>query len=103
MRGQNAILSTLPALIETRPEHKGQRNVHLDRRDDALAARFYYHCHIKRMRYEAALLELETEFFIVPNVIVQRLTLRTDYLKTLSSAKTEVGHLKKLYPFYAWN
>jgi hypothetical protein len=103
MRGHNAICNTLPSLIEAKPEQKGQRNVHLDRRDDALAARFYYYYHIKQKRYDAVLLELETEFFIVPNVIAQRLSLRVDYLKKLSNGKADLSQLRKLFPFYAWN
>ncbi|MBS1526711.1 MAG: hypothetical protein JST19_13725 [Bacteroidetes bacterium] len=103
MRGQNAICSALPSLIKSNPNQKGHRNVHLERRDDALAARFYYHYQLKQKRYEAALLDLEAEFFIVPNVIIQRLALRTDYIKELSKKEIGVSQLRKLFPFYAWN
>jgi hypothetical protein len=103
MRGQNAIISIFDTSIESKPEQKGQRNVHLDRRDDALAARFYFYHHIKRTRYDDILIRLETEFFIVPNVIIQRLALRTDYMKELSRKEANRRQLRKLFPFYAWN
>jgi hypothetical protein len=55
--------------------------VHIDRRDDALAARFYFYHHIIRKRYDDILLELEKEFFLTPNVIIQRLAQRTEYMR----------------------
>ncbi|HVS92460.1 MAG TPA: hypothetical protein VHE59_10525 [Mucilaginibacter sp.] len=103
MRGQKIIQSALQAPIEAKPLQKGHRNVHLDRRDDALAARFYYHYQIKEKRFERALLDLEAEFFIVPNVIIQRLALRKDYLKELGKKAISVKQLRELFPFYAWN
>lgn len=103
MRGQNAILSVFKTPIESKPEQKGHRNVHLDRRDDALAARFYYHYQLKQKRYETALIDLETEFYIVPNVIIQRLALRTEYMKELGRKNTDIKRLRKMFPFFSWN
>ena len=103
MRGSNAILSLFPSPIETHPEQKGRRNVHLDRRDDALAARFYFYHHIVRIRYDDILLKLEQEFFITTNVVIQRLNTRTNYMKDLSKQGAQAAYLKKMFPFYVWN
>jgi hypothetical protein len=81
MRGTTALTSLFPSSIEAKSEQKGQRNVHIDRRDDALAARFYFYHHIIRKRYDDILLELEKEFFLTPNVIIQRLAQRTEYMR----------------------
>ena len=103
MRGQQAILSLFPSAIEPKPEQKGQRNVHIDRRDDALAIRFYYYHHIKRMRFDDIFIALETEFFITPGVINQRLALRSDFMKVLGSKQPNINELRRMLPFYAWN
>jgi len=103
MRGNTALTSLFPTSVEGRLEKKGQRSVHLDRRDDALAARFYFYHHYIRKRYDDILLELEKEFFITPHVIIQRLNQRVDYLKELSRKKTKVSSLKKMFPFFVWN
>jgi hypothetical protein len=103
MRGNQAFTSLFPTGIEPKPDQKGQRNVHLDRRDDALALRFYYYHHFERVRYDDILLKLEIEFFITPNVIAQRLNTRTDYMKELSRTQPKVTDLRKLLPFFHWN
>jgi hypothetical protein len=89
MRGQLSLITALPSSIEPKPEQKGQRNVHLDRRDDALAIRFYFY--------------YQLEFFITPNVIIQRLNQRTDFMKELSGKNPKLADLKKMLPFYSWN
>jgi len=103
MRGQKTITSIFPSAIETKPEQKGHRNVHQDRRDDALAARFYFHFHICRKRYDDCLLDMEQEFFITTLYIAQRLSTRGDYMKQLVRTEAKITDLKKLFPFYAWN
>lgn len=104
MRGQQAITSLFPKAIDPKPEQKGHRNVHIDRRDDLLAARFYYYHHIKRMRYDDILYQLENhEVFITSLVIAQRLTLRADYMKYLLEQKTTTADLKRMFPAFAWN
>jgi hypothetical protein len=102
MRGTNAIASIFPTSIESKPEQKGQRNVHLDRRDDAIATRFYFYHHIKRLRYDDILLKLEREFFLTPNVIIQRLNERTAFMKDLAQKAPKRDALKKMLPFYGW-
>lgn len=75
----------------------------LRQRGEALAARFYYHSHIKRLRYDDCLLNLEKEFFITNLYISQRLTARTELIKKLVDKKANKRGLKKQYPHYDWN
>lgn len=103
MRGAQAIAGIFPSAIDTKPEQKSHRNVFIDRRDDALAARFYFYFHIKRLRYDDCLLNMESEFFITSRVISERLVLRADYMKELINRETQAADLRKLFPFYAWN
>ncbi|HTK22398.1 MAG TPA: hypothetical protein VL442_22930 [Mucilaginibacter sp.] len=103
MRGQTSIINQLPISVTSNPANKGFRNVHLDKRDDALAARFYYYHHIKRMRYDDILLRLEKEFFITPGVITQRLQVRADFMKALSNNNTDANKLRREYPQFSWN
>jgi len=103
MRGQQAIIKIFPSQIKPKTEQKGHRNVHMSRRDDALAVRFYYYYQIVRKQYEDTLLALEVEFFITPDVIVQRLSARTEYMKELTRSEPKITDLKKMLPFYSWN
>jgi hypothetical protein len=102
IRGTQSVLSLFPTSIDTKTEQKGHRNVHIDRRDEVLTTRFYYYYQIRRMRYDDALVELETEFFITPNVILQRIGLKGDLMKQLVKNETKVTTLRKKYPFFNW-
>ena len=103
MRGHHTLYTSIfPSAVVVESPRKGQRNVHMDRRDEALASRYYYHAQILRRRYDDCLANLEQEFFITPSVIVQRLNEKQPYLKDLVSRKTTVSELKKLYPHFVW-
>lgn len=102
LRGQQTIISFYPTSIEQKPQQKGHRSVHINRRDDVLTTRFYYYYHIRRIRYDDILLELEKEFFITPDVIVQRLRLTGPLAKQLLKTETRIEQLKKLYPWFNW-
>ena len=103
MRGQHTLYSSIfPSAVVVEAPRKGQRNVHIDKRDEALACRYYYHAQILRRRYDDCLQHLELEFFITPSVIIQRLNDKQSLLKELVSKKTTVAELKKQYPYYVW-
>ncbi len=103
MRGYQVITSNFPTAVESKPEQKGHKSVHQDRRDDALAARFYYHFHILRKRYDDCLTDMEAELFLTPLYIAQRLATKGDYMKQLLRQEADRNALKKLFPFYSWN
>lgn len=102
LRGQQSIVKVFPVSVIDKPENKGQKSVHISRRDEVLTARFYYYYHLKRMRYDDILLELEKEFFITPNVVVQRLSLTGDLAKQLVRDEATTTELKRQYPLFVW-
>lgn len=103
MRGVQAIVGLFPSSIESKSENKSQRNFYLEQRDDALAARFYYYFHIKRLRYDDCLLSMENEFYITSRVISERVLLKGDRLKDLVAKATTGKQLAKVYPHYKWD
>ncbi len=103
MRGHQTLYTSLfPSSVVVEAPRKGQRNVHLDRRNEVLASRYYYHAQILRRRYDDCLHHLEQEFFITPSVIVQHLNEKTGFIKELVAKKTNITDLKKLYPHFVW-
>ncbi|MBU1373841.1 MAG: hypothetical protein KJ712_06405 [Bacteroidetes bacterium] len=103
-RGQNSLFTSLfPSSIPVNPDNKGKRNSLIDKRDEALIFRYYYHAEIKRTRYDDCLTNLEKEFFITAGVITQRITLNVDTLKKIVAQKASAYQLKKKFPHFDWN
>lgn len=103
-RGQQALFTTLFPTSVTPPDSdtKGER-LFIDKRDDALAYRYYFYVQIKRLRYDDCLLHLESDFFIGSRSIVLRLDSRKDLLKILIKQDAKVSVLKKKFPQFNWN
>lgn len=98
MRGKQVLYDNIfPTSLESaaKPDLK-------ERRDDKLAARFYFYAHICRYRYEKCLTNLEHEFDISHTQIIKRLSLRTDYIKDLVNQGTTTKELSRLFPYYNW-
>ncbi len=102
MQGQQALFTTLFPSSLDRAKTKGSSNLHTDRRDEALACRYYYYMEVVRNRYDDVLVQLEKEFFITPAVIIQRLTAERSLLKGIIGAKPKLSDLKKKYPYFIW-
>jgi hypothetical protein len=103
MRGKNLLYEDLiPSSLEETAGKKSQRNAFLDERDDALAHRYYYYAHLCRYRYDDCLNALSREFFLTANVIIQRLTSRTELIRQLVSEDKQPGELRRLYGWYNW-
>ena len=101
-RGQTTLFTNIFITDTPNTDRKGQRNVLIDRRDEALAYRYYFHIEILRKRYDDALKDLENEFFITENVIVQRLTPYADYLRSMKVKNTKPIVMRKKYPWFNW-
>ena len=71
-------------------------------RDDALAARYYFHANIERYPYEDCLLMLNQAFFISPDQIIKRLNKRSEMIKKMILEKATPSDLKKSFPHYDW-
>jgi hypothetical protein len=103
-RGQNSLFTSLfPSSIQSDSNNQGKRNVLIEKRDEALICRYYYHAEIKRTRYDDCLSSLEKEFFITAGVITQRITLNLDTLKKIVEQKASAYQLKKQFPHFDWN
>lgn len=103
MRGKNSLYDDLiPCSVSTELGQKSRRNSFIEERDDALAYRYYFHAHICRFRYDDCLLHLSREFFLSHNVIIQRLSGRTNLLKSLVAANVQPAELRKMYPHFNW-
>ncbi|MBY0244489.1 MAG: hypothetical protein K2Q03_03440 [Sphingobacteriaceae bacterium] len=102
MRGQTTLTSILPSSVTSDSQRKGQRNVLIYQRDEALAYRYYYYAEIKRLRFDDCLLKLEKEFFITANVVSRRLVNQTDVVKKLVAQKARATYFKKKYPHFSW-
>jgi len=103
LRGQNTLFTNIfPSSIAPENNRQGRRNALIDKRDEALADRYYYYVHLKRSRYDDALLSLEQEFFITADTIGTRLTPYVDYLKQLTSTNVKVSMLRRKYPHLNW-
>ena len=104
-RGQQSLFTTLfPTSVtpSTDSDSKGER-LFIDKRDDAIAYRYYFYVQIKRLRYDDCLLHLESDFFIGSRSIVMRLDSRKDLLKGLIKQDAKVNVLKKEFPQFNWN
>jgi len=102
MRGKTALYDNMiPTSIEEVGQ-KSRRNTFIDDRDDAMAFRYYFYAHLCRCRYDDCLKELSREFFLTHNVIIQRLSRRTDLIRSLVTENKQPAELKKEYGWFRW-
>lgn len=104
MRGQQSLFDNVfPSSVASNPDNQGRRNTLIDKRDECLVYRYYFHAEIKRKRYDDCLADLEKEFFITAGVITQRITLNLDLLKKVTDKKANLLSLKRKFPHWNWN
>jgi hypothetical protein len=101
LRGKNALMGIVSNDLKTVSE-KHVKGCFTTGRDDALAARFYYHAHLLGKRYDVCLSALNKEFFLSETVITQRLMTRQGFIKELRVDNTTAKDLQQLYPHYSW-
>lgn len=103
IRGQQTLFTNIfPSSIKRDSERKGTRNVFIEDRDIAIAHRYYYYIHIRRQRYDDTLRDLEKEFFLTADYIIQRLTPCVELIKDLTHRNVKVSLLKRKYPHWTW-
>lgn len=93
-----AILSIESKTIGT----KGKKGILLEKRNDALASRFYYYFSLSEFRYEACISRLSDEFHLGENTIEQILVKRQAFIKHLKDDETDLKQLQKQYPAWQW-
>ncbi len=100
MRGRKTLYQDL-FIDKPTPSGDGKR-LYLDRRDEALAHRYYFYANIVGYSYEACLLRLEEEFYLSSRAIIQRLDQNMDVLKSLIKTAPKLSEIKQKYPYYTW-
>ena len=99
MNGQ--LTSYFPPRGDNR-RRKGRSEELLAQRDEKLAVRFYYYCHIRGDGYETTITSLVNEFDICERVVIDRLKANQPVLDELFTQKPPVTHLKRKIPHFAW-
>jgi hypothetical protein len=98
MRGSKALYHDVFPSSVKRPK----RTALLAKRDTAMTHRYYYYAQLQRLRYDDCLMRLSEEFFITPDVIVQRLQGMHELLRVLIASRMSVADLRKAYPHFSW-
>jgi hypothetical protein len=96
MRGQRTLFDNLLP-DEKRVFKKGRSARLIERRDEFLMTRYFYHTEVKRLRYDDVLKVMsEDEFFIEPETVMNRLKCLADELKVRFQSKPTLAKLKEL-------
>jgi len=85
-----------------RSARKGRSEARISRRDEKLAARFYYYAEILKLNYSSIMSKLSEEFDIDETVVSARLKEKQIVLDKLFKDKPSVRLLRRQYPFYCW-
>jgi hypothetical protein len=81
---------------------KGRSAELIDDRNSVLIARFYYHMEIKRLRYDDIIHQLQREFFLSEQRIVDVLTGNQNILDNYMDDKPATKELKHLFSWFVW-
>lgn len=85
------------------PLKKGRSESRISRRDEKLAARFYYYSEIRKINnYSKILSQLSEEFDIDEGVVSYRMKKRADLLDKIYSEKPSIHLLRAKYPYFSW-
>ncbi len=97
MRGQDILFNKHLEPLKIAPsDNKERRNM-------VLSARYYYHMHYQRLRFDDIIYQLSNEFFLSEKRIVDILTDLRDVIDTFMKSKPELKELRKEYGWYNWD
>jgi len=83
---------------------KKGRNAHLiEKRNEKLFHRYYYHSRIRHLNYETVLLELANDFDLSQSTLVQIIEFNTQRIKEIGDRKLTRQKLKNLFPSFSWS
>lgn len=88
---------------KTAPARKGRSSELITRRDNKLAARFYFYCEIKKISYADTITRLSQEFDIAEKVVLDRLRINQEELDRVFNERPNPAKLRKEIPFLNWN
>lgn len=106
MRGSRSIFTSLfenePPPVVVVAERKGRSEVLLNKRNELLICRYYYHARIMGLQYAVSLRKLEGEMYIAERTIINTLEQNRDILKALIATKPTVKYFRDKFPAFQW-
>ncbi len=81
---------------------KGRSKALVDERNNQLIHRYYYHAHIRCLKYELVLAALQKDFCLSATTVTALIASRSDDAQSLFKAKPTTAHLIKKYPHFNW-
>jgi len=81
---------------------KGRSSALLEKRNEKICYRFYYHSRILLLRYEYVLIALTNEFDLSEWTLIEIIAKYANQLKAISDRKFTRAQLKSVYPFFSW-
>lgn len=82
---------------------RGRSSDLIQKRNECLVLRYYFHSKIRRLKYEDVLSVLSEEFFLSEYTIVKIVSLIPDIAREAFRAEITVTELQKRYQFLKWN
>ncbi len=103
MRGQQSLFDNYIEKPVKKTTRKGRSSDMIALRDECLLHRYYYHIKLQGKRYDIAIQELSTEFWIKNSNIIYRLQCNSERLEQIMKhEQPELRQLKSMYPWWAW-
>lgn len=84
------------------PERKGRNELLVQKRNELLICRYYYHVKIIGCQYSVALSALENEMFITKRTIVDTIQKHHSLLKELHHIKPDIKYFRSKFSFLQW-
>jgi hypothetical protein len=102
MRGQKVFKELVGAQSLGAPAQKGRNNKLVAKRNECLAARYYYYAFYRNMCYEEIIRQLVSEFFLAPNTIVNIIQDHTDVIRSLREKALVKYSFQTKWPHLKW-
>lgn len=102
MRGSN-VIGKLFNDDDANKHRKGRSKDLHNKRNLALAYRYYYYSKFTKMRYEAIIEMLSNEFYITPVTLAEALQDNADTLSKVKKESPSIAYLKTNYKHYNWS
>lgn len=104
MKGKTQLFNAHLGVQENtlRTTKRGRSAERLDARDRKLVSRYYYYTYCKRWKYEDTIRQLESEFDLVEQTVIARLSAKNEDITSLFERKPKLSEFKLLYPFLVW-
>ena len=102
MRGQRVYKEIIKGSGISNTIHRGRNNSLVSKRNECLAARYYYWGFYKNLSYEEILRLLVSEFFLSPVTIGNIILGQTEYLAAMKQKGPSLYYLQTRWPHLKW-